>query len=173
MIMQFRIFKISSSGDSAAEEAMNHFLRAHRVVSVSKELVQSPEGGAWCFCVEYLPGDEDQGGKRPFGQKSDRIDYKEVLSDADFALYVKLREVRKSAAAREAVPVYTVCTNQQMSLMAKQRPKTLTELKEIPGLGEAKAARFGAEFLDIIRNTDNPLEEGENAEGSLCGGPET
>ena len=42
--MQFRIFKISSSGDSAAEEAMNHFLRAHRVVSVSKELVQSPEG---------------------------------------------------------------------------------------------------------------------------------
>ena len=57
--------------------------------------------------------------------------------------------------------------------MAKQRPKTLTELKEIPGLGEAKAARFGAEFLDIIRNTGNPPEESENAEGSLCGGPET
>ena len=171
--MQYRIFKISCSGDPDAEESLNLFLRAHRVVSVSKELVQSSDGGAWCFCVEYLSGTENQGGNRALPPRGDRVDYKEVLSDADFALYVKLREVRKAAAQREAVPVFAVCTNEQMSLMAKNRSKSLGELKEIPGFGEAKASKFGADFLKVIRQHAETPSAGFSDSGEAgCGGPE-
>ena len=54
--MQFRIFSIPVMGDPSSEAELNAFLRAHRVISVRRELVQ-PEGAAfWSFCVEYLDG---------------------------------------------------------------------------------------------------------------------
>ena len=52
--MQFRIFSVPASGDAAAEEELNHFLRANRVVSVSKELSTVAGSPTWFFCVEYL-----------------------------------------------------------------------------------------------------------------------
>jgi hypothetical protein len=50
--MQFKLFAISASGDDAAEEELNRFLRSHRVVSVQKELVRDGGGPFWCFCIE-------------------------------------------------------------------------------------------------------------------------
>ena len=82
--MQFKLFSISASGDADAEEELNRFLRAHQVVSVQKELVRDGGGGFWCFCIEYLLGAAG-------GQGSDRgrsrVDYKQVLSAADFAVF--------------------------------------------------------------------------------------
>ena len=49
------------------------------------------------------------GGGRP------RVDYKEILSADEFAVFVRLREVRKQLAATEAIPVYAVCTNEQLA----------------------------------------------------------
>jgi hypothetical protein len=37
--MQFKLFSISATGDTMAEEELNRFLRSYRAVSVQKELV--------------------------------------------------------------------------------------------------------------------------------------
>jgi hypothetical protein len=52
--MQFKLFSIPATGDDAAEEELNLFLRSHRAVSVQRELVQSGARASWCFCIELL-----------------------------------------------------------------------------------------------------------------------
>ncbi|AUH65239.1 DNA helicase RecQ [Paracoccus zhejiangensis] len=42
------------------------------------------------------------------------------------------------------------CTSRTLKLVAEQRPRTLDELARVSGMGEQKAERFGAAFLDAI-----------------------
>jgi len=163
--MQFKLFSIPATGDYAAEEELNLFLRSHRAVSVQRELVQSGGGASWCFCIEYLlgprPTSEQQGGGRR------RVDYKELLSEDDFSLFAQLRERRKQLAAKDVIPVYAVCTNEQLAEIAKARPTSLPELKKIEGLGEAKAEKYGQVLLETVR-TAAPKQPGE---ADATGGP--
>jgi superfamily II DNA helicase RecQ len=134
--MQFGFFSIPTDGDSVITEELNRFLRSHRVVSVQKELTQRDTSPCWRLCVEYLDVSPNASGSQ--AKRGSRIDYKEVLSGEDFAVFARLRDIRKEMAAAEGLPVYAVCTNEQLAEMATRRPTSLTELKEIEGLGEAK-----------------------------------
>lgn len=128
---------------------MNLFLRSHKVISVQKTLHEIDGAPRWCFCVEYLDGGRPEGGSRGQG-RSKRIDYKAVLSEEDFAVYARLRDTRKELATAEAVPIYAVCTNEQLSLMAQERPDSLASLKSIDGFGEAKAGKYGKALIASI-----------------------
>ena len=145
--MQYKLFSIPAAGDNETEEELNRFLRSHRVVSVQKELVQGGQTAYWCFCVEYLPGSTPEGK----GGGLQRVDYKEILSAEDFAIFVRLREARKELAGKEAIPVYAVSTNEQLAEMAKTRVATTADLKKIDGFGDAKAEKYGESFLSAIR----------------------
>jgi hypothetical protein len=65
----------------------------------------------WALAVEYLEGPALSGPGKTRGGKP-RVDYKEVLSPADFALFAKLRDWRKTTAEKEGIPVYAVLTNE-------------------------------------------------------------
>ncbi len=117
--MQFKLFSIPATGNAESEEELNRFLRSHRAVSVQKELING-HTACWCFCVEYLLNSPLPEGKTGGGGRQ-RVDYKEILSAEDFALFVRLREARKQLAATEAIPVYAVCTNEQLAEMVKGR----------------------------------------------------
>ncbi len=146
--MQFRLFCISATGDAEGEAALNAFLRSHRAVAVQRELVRTSASTYWCFCVEYIDGPHGTSATKPDSRR--RVDYKERLSEADFALFVQLRELRKTMAADEAIPVYAICTNEQLAAMAEGRASSISELKAIDGLGDAKTEKYGAAFLDAI-----------------------
>lgn len=154
--MQFKLFSISASGDAEAEEELNRFLRAHRVVPVQKELVRDGGGAFWCFAIEYLLV---AAGTQGSDRGRSRVDYKQVLSESDFAVFAKLREVRKLAAAEEAVPVYAVCTNEQLAEMAKSRAATVADLKKINGFGNAKAEKYGQRFVTAILDMSGETNE--------------
>lgn len=153
--MQFRVFAIPAIGSLDLEEELNLFLRSHRVVSVQKTVETIDGMPRWCFCVEYLDGTPAD--KR--GRSGKRIDYKEVLSEADFAVYARLRDTRKELAAAEAIPVYTVCTNEQLAAMATGRPESLSGLKEIDGFGEAKTAKYGQALLAALSEGNAEKDE--------------
>jgi superfamily II DNA helicase RecQ len=149
--MQFKVFHIAITGDNAAEEEMNKFLRSHRIVTVQRELTRTTSGAYWCFCVEYL----DQLVKPPvppasFPKKGERIDYKEILPEDDFLVFSKIRELRKELAIAESIPVYTVCTNEHLSQMVQNRCASLSAIQQISGFGEAKIKKYGAQFLEVL-----------------------
>lgn len=52
-------------------------------------------------------------GERP------KTDYKNELDEDTFKVFSKLREARKQIAIEDAVPAYAICTDQELTFMAK------------------------------------------------------
>ena len=75
----------------------------------------------------------------------------ELSADVDEKLFEKLRTLRTKVAQRAGVPPYVVFSNATLADMAARQPKSEYELLGVRGVGEAKARRYGAEFVDCIR----------------------
>ena len=150
--MQFKVFHIAISGNSEAEEELNKFLRSHRIVTVHRELARTASGTIWCFCVEYIDqaAVKSSATSTPFQKKGERVDYKEILSESDFMMFSKIRDLRKELAIADSIPVYTVCTNEHLAQMVLNRCSSLASLQQIPGFGEAKIQKYGKRFLELL-----------------------
>ena len=112
--MAYRIFRVPLLADSSAMEELNGFLRSHRVLNVDRRFAESGEQSFWTFCVDYLDrpppgGSSPSSNNRPDAVRG-KVDYRDVLSPADFAVFAQLRQLRKEIAATEVVPVYAVFT---------------------------------------------------------------
>ena len=51
-----------------------------------------------------------------------RVDYREILRDAEFAVFPKLRALCKALAERDGVPPHAVFTNEQLAAIVQQDP---------------------------------------------------
>jgi superfamily II DNA helicase RecQ len=159
--MQLRIFVIPIKNVEPAEAELNRFLRGNRILAVTKEFVNHGENSFWSIAIEYLEPVGSMGSGQQ-SRKGDRIDYREVLSDEQFKVFVQLRELRKEIANKEAVPVYAVFTNEQLAEMARRRPTSMAGLAEIEGIGEAKTQKYGQSFLDRIAMILHDEKSAEN-----------
>ena len=138
--MQVRIFSIPIPGGEVQNEEMNVFLRSKKVLHVENQLVQHSHGAFWCFCVKYLDSPVNTSARS-------RIDYKEVLNEASFARFSKMREIRKQIAQKEGIPAYAVFTNEELSLLAKKEELSLANMKSIKGIGQKKLEKYGTHFI--------------------------
>jgi len=143
--MQLKWFRIPVSGCPETEEALNAFLRGNRVLSVTRELVERDTAPGWAVCVEYQDAAVGAGTMRrgDNGRAAKKIDYREVLTEGDFAVFSKLRDLRKSLAESEGVPVYAIFTNEQLADVAKARPPSKAALGKINGIGEGRLPKDG------------------------------
>lgn len=73
------------------------------------------------------------------------------LASEDADLFDVLKELRASLAKEAGIPAYVVFSNATLTDMAKKKPKTLSEFRKVSGVGEIKAAWYGAAFLECIR----------------------
>jgi len=64
-----------------------------------------------------------------------------------------LKKFRLEKSIAEGEPEFIVLNNLVLIDIADKRPQTLEALKEIKGLGEYKAAQYGAEILAITRES--------------------
>ncbi len=122
-----------------------------------------PDGSnsAWAICVSYLDSAE-----RPVAEKrSGRVDYREVLCDADFTVFAKLRSLRKTLAEQEGVPAYALFTNEQLADMVRQKITSMKALEQISGVGLARAKKYGATFLEILKTHGNGSAGATEADG--------
>ncbi|MCQ2110551.1 MAG: DNA helicase RecQ [Bacteroidaceae bacterium] len=83
---------------------------------------------------------------------------------ADDVLYHILKDLRKKVAGSNNLPTYVIFQDQSLEAMATTYPITMDELKNIPGVGEGKAKRYGQEFLDQIKRyvDENEIERPED-----------
>lgn len=157
--MSFEFFQIPVTGGDAAE-ALNRSLRGGRITSVRREFVAAGENSFWAFCVDRVeaPG---QAGARGSGGSStrERVDYKEVLPPEEFAVFSRLRELRKTLAEKEAVPAYSVFTNEQLAQIVREKPGSLAALGKVPGVGEAKVKKYGEAVLEQLASQPKASED--------------
>ncbi|MCP9236500.1 DNA helicase RecQ [Lewinella sp. JB7] len=68
------------------------------------------------------------------------------------SLFETLREVRRELAREAAIPPYLIFSDKTLEEMAAAAPTTELAMARISGVGEVKLARFGAHFIQAIRN---------------------
>jgi len=68
----------------------------------------------------------------------------------DEELLAMLKSLRKRVAKEKNIPPYVIFQDQSLDAMATVYPVTVEELKNIPGVGEGKAKRYGKEFCELI-----------------------
>lgn len=130
-----------------ADEELNAFLRGHRILSVSRRFVEAGASSFWCFCIDYT---EKRGPSSVSRGNRGRIDYKDVLKPEEFAVFAKLRDLRKELAQAESVPMYTIFTNEQLAKMVQNRVASQADLEKVSGIGEGRVAKYGARLLEVL-----------------------
>ena len=155
LLTQYISFFISPFGEKSVTDELNAFLRSHRIVNVEKRLIDGERGTGWVFLVEY--GNENS--KNATNSPSQRIDYREVLNPVEYALYDKLRNLRKEIADKAGIPVYAVFTNDHLAGMVKNPPKTAKDLLSISGIGEARVKQYGEAFINLFSANEISIKE--------------
>jgi len=148
--MSYKFFTIPIRDAGEAEAELNGFLRGHKVLAVDRRWVDQGPASFWCFCVDYLEsGPDGSGPGRGPGSRA-KVDYKETLKPEDFAVFAKLRDLRKEIAQTEAVPVYTIFTNEQLAQMVLQKTVDKAGLEKIAGVGDARVEKYGPRVLAFL-----------------------
>lgn len=147
--MRFRFFTIPAMSPGAAEEDLNRFVAGHRVSNVERQLVVDGAASFWAVCVTWIEGEASHAADA--GRRG-RVDYKELLAADEFALYDRLRTLRKERAEAEGLPAFAVFTNEQLAAMVQQRITTQAAFAKLPGIGDARSERYGPAFLALLRD---------------------
>ncbi|ASG19605.1 DNA helicase RecQ [Nitrospirillum viridazoti] len=92
-----------------------------------------------------LSGDGRRGGGRAGGGRAGPS-----LAPPDDKLWHKLKAVRLELAKAQGVPPYVIFHDSTLMEMVISRPRDLTGLGLLPGVGVRKLERYGATFLDAI-----------------------
>ncbi|MGF1528706.1 MAG: HRDC domain-containing protein [Candidatus Competibacterales bacterium] len=150
--MKYQFFTIPICHPDPERQRLNHFLAQHRVVNVDKQLVNAGEHSHWAFCIGYR---EVEGGpmaapRQEGNGRGPRVDYRELLTEQQFALFVKLRELRKALSEQEGIPAYALFTNEQLAHMVRTPVRTPRELAKIDGVGSGRIEKYGDAFLALI-----------------------
>ena len=73
------------------------------------------------------------------------------LPAPDLALLAKLKDLRLSLAREQRVPAYVVFPDATLIEMARARPTSLDQMRQISGVGPRKLEQFGPQFLTVTR----------------------
>lgn len=151
--MQYEIFTIPIVGGSEETERMNRFLRGHKVVQVDRQFVVLGDCAYWSFCVNYLLTSASSVSVP--GEKREKVDYKNVLSEEHFRVFSQLRLYRKRIAEQDAVPAYAVFTDAELAALAQADGLTEQVMLKIDGIGKKRVEKYGALLIEMSRQEEN------------------
>lgn len=77
------------------------------------------------------------------------------VGSPDAGLIEELRVLRRNLAHREQLQDYMIFSNETLEQLAAVRPTTEEAMRKVKGVGPAKMAWYGAEFLRAIRERVN------------------
>lgn len=84
-------------------------------------------------------------------QKASYWQQKTPKQGYDRALFIKLRELRKTIADAEDIAPFIVFNDATLSELARVQPQTLNQMLSVSGIGDIKLSRYGQPFLALIK----------------------
>jgi superfamily II DNA helicase RecQ len=146
--MKVRVFTLQLDPETRAFEdgEVRAFVEAHEVLGVYEHLLHHDGEPLWAVLVTY----RDR--TRPGQARPPQVEREAALEvpEADRALFAALRRWRNERAKRDGRPAYVLFRNAQLADIARIRPATLAALREVHGVGEAKARDYGPELLALV-----------------------
>jgi ATP-dependent DNA helicase RecQ len=121
------------------------------------------EGCDNCLGIAIVPDEQVDDPTPRHRARRDRSDRRRVteveeevtVGPAEERLLAALKSVRTSIAREEHVPPYIVFSDRTLAELAVRRPRSLTALQSVRGVGPMKLERYGARFLDAISKADD------------------
>lgn len=162
MAQQYKFFCAPALNSEDIEAEINEFCKSVRVVNVRQEFTGG-DNPCWYLLVEYLTESEESDRVRQ-GRKRKRVDYQEILSPEDFAIFAKLRDWRKETADKEGVPMYVIFTNDQLAKIVQGRMTSAADLKSITGIGDARIEKYGEAAIQIVQQAESSKKAGSIVE---------
>ncbi len=157
--MQFKFFLIPVMDAGESSEELNRFLRSHRVLEESHELVTSKNGSFLHFCIKYLHSSYLNNENR----NKVKVDYQKVLSVDDFKKFMVFKKIRKSLAEHNAIPAYAVFTDKELAEICRLEKLEIQEIAKIAGIGKSKVENYAK----IMISRFNEQVENEKSKSSL------
>ena len=159
--MQVFVSVLRGSGDSGVTMACSFLDLGVRVAAAyalshkfaGKKFIKSPKSFK---IVEDRDFEEEENDEMPMRTGGTVV--------VDPALFSMLKDLRKKVAKKHDLPPYVIFQDPSLEAMATTYPITIEELRNIPGVGEGKAKRYGQEFVDLIRRhvEENEIERPED-----------
>jgi superfamily II DNA helicase RecQ len=152
--MKMRFAAVPVQYGETAEAELNQFVVSHRIVSVERQFVADGARSLWAVCVVYVDGGvhgEDVPSKG-------KVDYRERMNPEDFAVFAKLRALRKELAEKEGVPPYAIFTNEHLEAMVVRRIRNVAELSALEGVGPGRTGKYADAFLAMMVHMSSVLD---------------
>ncbi|RYZ89173.1 MAG: ATP-dependent DNA helicase RecQ, partial [Proteobacteria bacterium] len=120
-----------------------------RLTHIGKDFIENPYSLKFIL-NELIEGTSDE----------DEDDIKQGTGALDTQLLGLLKELRKKIAKQKNVPPFVVFQDPSLEEMCTHYPIAMDELKQISGVGNGKALKFGAPFIELIKKyvEDNDIE---------------
>ncbi len=112
-----------------------------KVTPKGKEYIKKPKKFRITLDHDYENSDEEE------DEESGAVG---GASAADPNLYSMLKDLRKNLAKSKNLPPFVIFQDPSLEEMAIQYPVTISELKNITGVGGGKATKYGKPFVDLI-----------------------
>ncbi len=157
--MRMKYFSIPALSPEQAEEDVARFLGSHRILAIERHFVVDGPASYWAICVSYVQSEVSG----PSTKRPEKIDYREALSEQEFANFSRLRNLRKSVADREGVPPYALFNNEQLAIMVRDRVITRERLASIDGVGPGRIEKYGEAFLALLAELHRQPKQADNA----------
>ena len=124
-----------------------------KITAAGKKFLKSPKSFK---IVEDRDFEEEENEEMPMRSSGTVV--------VDPALFSMLKDLRKKVSKQHGLPPYVIFQDPSIEAMATTYPITIEELRNIPGVGEGKAKRYGKEFVDLIRRhvEENEIERPED-----------
>jgi ATP-dependent DNA helicase RecQ len=113
-----------------------------RGVGVEALIAPAPRGGGASVAARGATAGVGERGRAATGERG-------AVENPE--LFERLRALRKRLADAEGVPAYIVFSDAVLRQMVERLPRTRTELLLVSGVGPAKLERYGAAFLEVLR----------------------
>lgn len=150
--MQVKTFELTSNATEQELEAVNRFLRSHRILSIDRQFHQSSGFAQWSLFVVFQPMQDFMVSP---ASKREKPDYREILSAEEFNRFSRLRVIRKHLADAEGVPVFAIFTNEEIANIARLENIDIKSLSTVQGIGAKRLDKYGAEVERMFKITED------------------
>lgn len=148
--MNLKVFQYAIPAPEELNE-LNHYLNTNRVTAMTHHVVSNSGGATLVVVVETANSSSTEKSKlgpaKKTAESSNRIDYRDVLSDSDFQIFRRLREIRKQRAQDDGIEVFNIFNNAQLAEMVTERVTTEATLQSG---GEWNRCDQGVPFLGFV-----------------------
>jgi superfamily II DNA helicase RecQ len=155
-IMQFKIFTVPITDNGTELTELNNFLRNHKVVDCVQQFASTAQNANWCFCVRYI----ESYANSMFKQDKPK-DYINEMDPELFEVFKTLRQIRKDIALEDKIPAYAICTDEELSNIAKLKEVNKTGLLSVKGFGEKKFEKFGRRIIERWEKINKNEKDGQ------------